>query len=130
LLARVKWSKTDQDVKPMGRAHQNPILDTRVFEDEFIKGDTKAMTANEIAKNLLSLIESNWANGIAKNLFAPIDEQGHQLLLMHEIIDHQHGQDAASQVIAFIPSDSGQKRRKKTTKGWNLLLRWKDGSKM
>jgi hypothetical protein len=52
------------------------------------------------------------------------------LLLMHEIIDHQHGQDAASQVIAFIPSDSGQKRRKKTTKGWNLLLRWKDGSKM
>jgi hypothetical protein len=34
LASKVKRRKTDQDGKPIGRAHQNPILDTRVFEVE------------------------------------------------------------------------------------------------
>jgi hypothetical protein len=111
-LARVKRRKTDQDGRPIGRANKNPILDTRVFEVEFLDGHTAAMTAN----------------GIAENLFAQVDQDGHRLLLMDEIIDHRRGQDAVSQAEAFITSSSGQKRRKKTTTGWDLLIRWKDGS--
>jgi hypothetical protein len=110
-LARVKRRKTDQDGKPIGRAHQNPILDTRVFEVEFLDGETAAMTAN----------------AIAENLFAQVDQEGHRLLLMDEIIDHRRGPDAVSQADAFITSPSGPKR-KKTTKGWDLLIKWKDGS--
>jgi hypothetical protein len=90
-LARVKRRKTDRDGKPIGRAHKNPILDTRVFEVEFLDGHTTAMTAN----------------GIAENLFAQVDQEGHRLLLMDEIIDHRRGQDASSQAEAFITSSSG-----------------------
>ena len=111
-LARVKRRKTDQDGKPIGRAHLNPILDTRVFEVEFIDGHTAAMTAN----------------GIAENLFAQVDQEGHRLLLMDEIIDHRRGPNALPQSDAFITSPNGRKRRKTTTKGWDLLIRWKDGS--
>ena len=111
-LARVKRRKTDQDGRPIGRAHQNPILDTRVFEVEFLDGHTAAMTAN----------------GIAENLFAQVDQDGHRLLLMDEIIDHRRGSDAVSKEDAFITSSSGQRRRRPTTKGWDLLIRWKDGS--
>ena len=111
-LARVKRRKTDRDGKPIGRANKNPILDTRVFEVEFLDGHTAAMTAN----------------AIAENLFAQVDQEGHRLLLMDEIIDHRRGPDAVTQAEAFITSPSGQKRRKTTTKGWDLLIRWKDGS--
>jgi hypothetical protein len=31
-------------------------------------------------------------------------------------------------VDAFMNASIGQRRRKQTTKGWELLLKWKDGS--
>jgi hypothetical protein len=53
-LARVKRRKTDHNGVPIGRANKNPILDTRVFEVEFLDGHTAAMTANGIAENLFA----------------------------------------------------------------------------
>ena len=32
------------------------------------------------------------------------------------------------QAYAFITNKSGTKRRRETTKGWELLVRWKDGT--
>ena len=110
-LARVKRRKKDSDGNPIGRAHQNPILDTRVFEVEFIDGHTAPMTAN----------------AISENLFSQVDQEGHRLLMMDEIVDHRRGSDALKEEDAFVKSANGEKRRKQTTKGWELLLRWKDG---
>jgi hypothetical protein len=111
-LARVARRKRDRNGKPIGKAHNNPILDTRVFEVEFLDGQTSAMTANKIAENL----------------FAQVDQDGHRLLLMDEIIDHRQGPDAMSKEDAFLTTSSGQKRRRPTTKGWDLRIKWKDGS--
>jgi hypothetical protein len=111
-FARVKRRKTDEDGMPIGRANQNPILDTRLFEVEFLDGETAALTAN----------------AIAESLFAQVDQEGHRLLLMDEIIDHRRGPDAVSQADAFITSTNGRQRKRTTTKGWDLLIRWKDGS--
>jgi hypothetical protein len=111
-LARVKRRKTDHNGAAIGIAHTNPILDTRVFEVEFLDGETAAMTAN----------------GIAENLFAQVDQDGHRLLLMDEIIDHRRGQDAVSKDDAFLTTSSGQQRRKPTTTGWDLRIKWKDGA--
>ena len=110
-LARVKRRKKDSD-GIIGTAHKNPILDTRVFEVEFIDGHTAAMTAN----------------AIAENLYSQVDQEGHRLLLMDEILDHRRGSDAVTVEDGFITSSNGQKRMKQTTKGWELLLRWKHGS--
>ena len=111
-LARVKRRKKDSEGNLIGTANENPILDTRVFEVEFIDGHTAAMTAN----------------AIAENLFSQVDQEGHRLLLMDEIIDHRRGSDAISLENAFITSANGKKRRRETTKGWELLIKWKDGS--
>ncbi len=111
-LARVKRRKRDHDGQPIGVAHKNPILDTRVFDVEFEDGHTAAMTAN----------------GIAENLFAQVDQDGHRLLLMDEIVDHRQGPEAVSKANGFLTTKSGQKRRKPTTTGWDLRIKWKDGS--
>ena len=46
---------------------------------------------------------------------------------MDEIIGHRSNEHAIKQQDAFIITKTGTKRRKETTKGWELLIRWKDG---
>jgi hypothetical protein len=72
-LARVKRQKLDANGVPIGVAHKNPILDTRVFEVEFLDGHTASMTAN----------------AIAENLFSQVEEDGNRLQLLDEIIDYR-----------------------------------------
>ena len=49
-FAKVRKRMKDDNGNPVGRAHQNPILDTRMFEVEFLDGTTQAMAANVIAE--------------------------------------------------------------------------------
>jgi Reverse transcriptase (RNA-dependent DNA polymerase) len=111
-LARVKKRLKDNDGKPIGVANANPILDTRVFEVEFLDGHTVSMTAN----------------AIAESLFAQVDSEGRRLLLIDEIVDHRKSGEAVDVADGFITTKSGKKKRRQTTKGWELLVRWKDGS--
>ena len=46
---------------------------------------------------------------------------------MDEIIGHRSNEHTVKQQDAFIITKTGTKRRKETTKGWELLIRWKDG---
>ena len=46
---------------------------------------------------------------------------------MDDIIGHRSNEHAVKQQDAFIVTKMGTKRRKETTKGWELLVRWKDG---
>jgi hypothetical protein len=68
------------------------------------------------------------ANNIAQNLFAQVDEEGNRHVLFDEIIDHRTDGSEVKQQDAFIVNKKGNKRRVETTKGWELLIRWKDGS--
>ena len=47
---------------------------------------------------------------------------------MNEIIDYQRNGTELKQQDAFIATKTGTKRRRKTTKGWEPLIEWKDGS--
>ena len=111
-FARVTKRMKDENGNPIGRAHANPILDTRMFEVEFLDGTKQAMSANVIAENL----------------FAQVDQDGHRLLLIDEIVDYRTTADAIKQADAFITLKNGRKSRRQTTKGWELLIRWKDGN--
>jgi hypothetical protein len=112
VLARVKKRLKDNNGKPIGVANKNPILDTRVFEVEFLDGHTVSLTAN----------------AIAESLFAQLDSDGRRLLLIDEIVDHRKSHDAIDRADGFTVTKSGQKKHRQTTKGWELLVRWKDGS--
>ena len=85
-FARVTKRMRDENGNPVGRAHSNLILDTRMFEVEFLDGTKEAMTANTIAENL----------------FAQVDQEGQRLILIDEIVDYRSSKDAVRQADAFV----------------------------
>ena len=110
--ARVTKRLRDANGIPIGTAHDNPILDTRMYEVEFMDGEKSSLLANYIAENL----------------FAQIDDNGNRQVLLNEIIDHRTMGRQVMQQDAFIMAKNGVRRRKETTTGWEILVQWKDGS--
>ena len=51
---RVVKRKRDQEGNPTGRAHENPILDTRQYEVEFDDGSIDEYTTNIIAESMIA----------------------------------------------------------------------------
>ena len=47
---------------------------------------------------------------------------------MQDIVDHRVNGVVVKKYYAFIISPNGGQRRKETTKGWEILVQWKDGS--
>jgi hypothetical protein len=111
-FARVTKRLKDKDGLPIGRANNNPILDTRMYKVEYPDGHKASLTAN----------------GIAENMFAQADGKGKRHVLFEEIIDHRTDGTEVKQQDAFLTMRNGNKRRRKTTKGWEILIQWKDGS--
>ena len=93
-------------------ADDNPLLDTRLYEVEYLDGHKASLSANSIAQNM----------------FAEVDEDGNRFVLLDSIIDTRCDGSEVKQQDAFIISKNGGKRRRETTKGWEVLLQWKDGS--
>ena len=48
-------------------------------------------------------------------------------LLLDSIVDVRKSKDAVSKEDAYVMSSNGVRRRKETTKGWDVLCQWKDG---
>jgi hypothetical protein len=111
-LATVKKRLKDEQGRPIGRANSNPILDTRLYEVEFPDGHKAALAANTIAENM----------------FAQTDLEGNRHVLFQEIVDHRTDGSELKQMDAFITTKTGTKRRRETTKGWEILVQWKDQS--
>ena len=110
--ARVLRRHRDEDGYLTGTPHENPILDSRLYEVEFPDGATEVVTTNLIAENL----------------FSQVDEEGRSFQVLKEISDHRYTEDALPKEEAFVTSPGGQKRRVMTTKGCELLCCWADGS--
>ena len=54
VTGKVKSRKRGVDGELIGRSHQQPILDTRLYEVEFPEGEVNTYTANVIAENMYS----------------------------------------------------------------------------
>lgn len=100
------------DDGPIGQAHANPLFDTREHEVEFADGT----------------MEKCDVNTIAENVFAQVDEEGNQHLIVDETVDHKREDDAIPIAEGFAIGKAGNKMPKITTRGWLLLMLWKDGS--
>ena len=106
---------TRRAIGPNGRTSgtydENPYLNTMIYEVEFMDGQVREYGANLIAENMLTHVDSD----------------GFSTTMMEGIIDHRKDEGKAIPVSdGYIVSRSGQKRRRQTTKGWELLVRWKD----
>ena len=92
--ARVTKRLRDANGIPIGTAHDNPILDTRMYKVEFVDGEKSSLLANYIAENL----------------FAQIDDDGNCQVLLNEIIDHRTTGHQVMQQDAFIMAKNGVRR--------------------
>ena len=110
--AKVTKRLRDANGIPIGTANDNPLMDTRLYEVEYADGHKASLAANTIAMNM----------------FAQVDEEGNRHVLFDEIIDHRTDGTEIKQDDAFIISPNGGRRRRETTKGWEILIQWKDGS--
>ena len=68
------------------------------------------------------------ANIIAENIFATVDGTGRQELQMDTIVGHRKSTEAIPKGKEFIKASNGVNRRIETTKGWEVLIQWTDGS--
>ena len=66
------------DGEPIGQLHNNPLFDTWEYEVESTDGSH----------------EKYQVNIIAENMFAQVDSEGNQNLLLKEITDHKHDNSA------------------------------------
>jgi len=111
-FARVTKRQRDKDGLPIGTAHDNPIMDSRVYEVEFPDGHKAALAAN----------------AIAENLFAQVDGEGNRHVLFDKIVANRTNGKELKEQDAFVHTSRGTKRRKESTIGWEILVKWKDGS--
>jgi hypothetical protein len=77
---RVIGRKQDHKGNVTGRYNPNPIRDTLKYCVEFNDGDVSELTANVIAENM----------------YAQCENDGHQILLLDSIIDHERQDNAMS----------------------------------
>ena len=74
-FTRVTKSLHDVNGLPIGKASDNPVLDTRMYEVEYADGKKSA----------------SFSNLISENMFAQIYEEVNRHVLMDETNDHQFG---------------------------------------
>ena len=101
-----------EDGNPIGRHHDNPFLDTRKYEVRMSDGSVRECMHNVVAESM----------------FSQADSEGERHLLLDEITNHKKDETAVSIEDGWLTTSSGNKRRKMTTRGWKLLVSWKDGS--
>jgi hypothetical protein len=110
--ATVKERVRDFDGNLVGRSNANPLLDTSEYLIEYDDGTSDRM----------------FANAIAENIYTQVDDEGYHFRLLKEITDHRKNDEAIPMKDGFVRSANGQLKHKRTTKGWQLLVEWKDGS--
>ncbi len=103
----------DENGELVGKANENPLLDTSMYEVQFDDGT----------------VERYHANIIAEHIYNQVDRDGYGMELLDEIIGYKRDKDALTMDKAFI-TVNGQRRRVQTTKGWWLLARLQDQSTM
>ena len=112
IRGRVVKRARDSEGRPIGKRHDNPLLDTREYEVELPDGSTAQYMANVIAENI----------------FSQVDEEGRQYVLLSEITDHKRDATALSKDEGFTVSHNGRRVPKITTRGWKIQVEWKDGT--
>jgi hypothetical protein len=100
----IKWwvarRKLAPDGTPLGLADRNPILDTREYQVNLIK----------------------------ENLYSQVDKEGYKNLFLNSILEHKKDGKAVAKDDQYSRSYNKNMVRQITTKGWELLVQWKNSS--
>ena len=103
-FSTVKRRTTDANGFSIGRTHNNPLMDTIEYKVELEYGTTY----------------SCFDNSIAENVYSRLDSEGHQTLVMIDIIDHLKDGSEVTRDNVFTGNHSNIP--KKTMKVWEALI--------
>lgn len=109
--ATIKARKRTHDGLLVGTANDNPTMDTRVYEVDFGDGNYSEYSANVLLENL----------------YQQIDDDGYSNSLLSSIIDHEKTKDALEKKDGMY-NMHGTKKRRITTKGWKVKVKWNNGT--
>ena len=110
-LAKVVRRAVDKDGRLIGSFDKNPMLNTLVYEVQFPDGTLKHYSANIIAENILQ----------------QVDSAGHHSHTLEGILEARKGKKALGKDNAFVVDRNGRRSLRKTTMGWDLLVKWREG---
>ena len=111
-FATVKQRATDINNLPLGTPNKWTALDTRQYQVEYLDGTLETISANIIAENIMSQVDSD----------------GHRQCLLDEIIDHRNDATALSAGTNMYHDINGIPQQKYTTIGHQVCAQWEDGS--
>jgi hypothetical protein len=111
-FANVTKRMKDAAGNPIDTAHDNPILDTRLYEVEYLDRHKAAMAASVIAENML----------------AQVDHDGNRQILFETITYHRNDGTELQEGEPSIKNSSRVTRNVETTKGWECLIQWHNRS--
>ena len=99
--ATVKKRVVDVEAKPVGKPHSNPLIDSTLYEVEYLDRTIEIMPANLITKNIVS----------------QVDEECYRQMMLDEIIDHRSNKYAVKKANGFVVNvEKNTKQRVMTTK--------------
>ena len=87
------------------------MMNTRVYDVMFPDGEVQQYSANVIAQSI----------------YDSADEDGYRHQLLDEIIGHRRSKEAVDKSNEYVISNNEQKKRRVTTKGWEIEVQWEDG---
>ena len=96
----VRKRTRNDDCEPLGVVNQNPLLDTRKFEVQYLGGFVEKMTVNHITENMLLQVES---------------EENH-FILLKEITYQFKDSSAVNNNNCFLARNSGNLYANKKTR--------------
>ena len=103
--------KHDADGNTIGRSNQYPILDTCLYEVEFLGEEMTELSANIISKPM----------------YAQCNVNRNKYLLLEAFIDHRKNGSALSVEDKKVVL-KGFKNLRKSIAGWDICCKWKDKS--
>ena len=104
--------KVDADGNSVGRANNNPILDTREYIFGFEIGEVSELTTNVIEESM----------------YVACDDSVNDYLMMDSIVDYQNS-DKAISLSSQKVVHRGWSFMRRSTVGWQLYVQWIDGLK-
>ena len=107
----VKGRHANINGEVIGQFDVNPLLNNMIYDAEFADGTIKEYAANVIAQNIYAAMSDDWkCRQVIKS-----------------ILDHRTDQDALPKLKKYIICKTGRRRMRKTTIGWSILVKWKNG---
>ena len=110
ITAKVKGRHVNDNGEVVGKYNTNPTLNSIIYDVSFPNGAVKQYAANTIAEAL----------------YSTTDNEGHSKAVLDCILEHSKNDRAISKTDRHIITKSGNRRIRKTTIGWNILVRWKN----